>query len=298
MSYTAEEILNAIKEKSDFTFELSVIKTLNKLGYSSTHSGTYTDPVSKKIRQFDIRSEKHISRLKLADVTIDVFVRLAVECKCFRNERPIIIHRTKRLFEESLHDVIYFPDENAQRSLAIAGKFNPDGWILRFEGRSTELFSQGDFVGRSINQVSSPKPGVLDLSDGEVFEKMTQAISSVDDIVKDISKMKRFINSQIFGAFPILVVPDGRLWKVDYSGDGEIADNPKQTDFVDFYIGRESSPSFENIHKKFNISHMYISTLSGLETLIRSSFEKNFKFGYPTFLSRDMVLAEALRSSK
>jgi hypothetical protein len=45
-----------LKESSDFAFELWVQTLVASLGFECRHGGTYTDPVTKKPRQFDLRA--------------------------------------------------------------------------------------------------------------------------------------------------------------------------------------------------------------------------------------------------
>ena len=51
---TAEDLSEYIKSYSDFAFEIKVCNVLKAEGYQCQHSGTYTDPVAQRIREFDI----------------------------------------------------------------------------------------------------------------------------------------------------------------------------------------------------------------------------------------------------
>lgn len=55
---TAEDMADFVGSDSDFAFEMQVLAKLTSLGFTCSHSGTYRDPVTKKIRQFDIRAVK------------------------------------------------------------------------------------------------------------------------------------------------------------------------------------------------------------------------------------------------
>jgi hypothetical protein len=53
---TLTDLEEYLVEYSDFSFEMSVLQALEQAHFSCDHSGSYTDPVSGKIRQFDIRA--------------------------------------------------------------------------------------------------------------------------------------------------------------------------------------------------------------------------------------------------
>jgi hypothetical protein len=63
---TKAEIDKFVAEDSDFGFEMSVLAELRTLGFECSHSGTYSDPMTKKIRQFDLRATIERADCKLA----------------------------------------------------------------------------------------------------------------------------------------------------------------------------------------------------------------------------------------
>ena len=53
---TAQDLADFVTTNSDFGFEMDVLARLRSEGFSCHHAGTYRDPVTDKIRQFDIRA--------------------------------------------------------------------------------------------------------------------------------------------------------------------------------------------------------------------------------------------------
>ena len=76
---TGADLTTFLNTDSDFAFEMKVLRWLENNGFCCRHSGTYRDPVTGKLRQFDIRSEITSGTGTLA---------LAVECKNLRQNGP------------------------------------------------------------------------------------------------------------------------------------------------------------------------------------------------------------------
>lgn len=57
----AENDLNEfVASESDFAFEMNVLSVLSKLNFACSHGGTYEDPITHRIRQYDIAPRKLI----------------------------------------------------------------------------------------------------------------------------------------------------------------------------------------------------------------------------------------------
>src|SRR3989337_2844914 len=93
---TAQDFVDFVNHDSDFAFEMRVLAQLRELGFECSHSGTYRDPVTEKFRQYDIRAVKHQNQSTLA---------LAVECKNFRPNYPILLSAVPRTLPEAFHDL-------------------------------------------------------------------------------------------------------------------------------------------------------------------------------------------------
>jgi hypothetical protein len=53
---TQSDLQEFVENDSDFAFEMRVLVQLRALGFQCEHSGTYKDPITDKIRQFDIHA--------------------------------------------------------------------------------------------------------------------------------------------------------------------------------------------------------------------------------------------------
>jgi hypothetical protein len=104
---TQKDLDEFIASGSDFAFEMTVLSLLRKMGFNTSHSGTYQDPVTQKIRQFDLRASK---------VQGDFRLTLAVECKNLRTNFPLLISAVPRTVDEAFHEVIRY------RVPALAGR--------------------------------------------------------------------------------------------------------------------------------------------------------------------------------
>lgn len=76
---TQADMEEFVRSNSDFGFEMKVVKALRLEGFSCSHSGTYRDPITDKVRQYDIRAQKDRG---------DLTVAIAVECKNLRSNNP------------------------------------------------------------------------------------------------------------------------------------------------------------------------------------------------------------------
>ena len=63
---------------------------------------------------------------------------------------------------------------------------------------------------------------------------------------------------------PLIVVPDGTLWQINYSAEGQRAGDPKQVDSVNFWIDVEYLIKHDSRSEYYNISHLHFLTKKGL----------------------------------
>ncbi len=92
---TENDLNEFLASESDFAFEMTVLSLLRKIGFNSLHSGTYQDPVTKKIRQFDLRAGKNEG---------DFLLTLAGECKNLGVNFPLLITAVPRTIDEAFHE--------------------------------------------------------------------------------------------------------------------------------------------------------------------------------------------------
>lgn len=260
----AVHIAACLDASDDFAFEMRVLHVVSqmKLGVVTAqveHGGTYIDPVTQSPRQFDIRLKfskprDHSER--------DCFLRLAVECKQLHQNAPLVISRSKRTKKESFHSSIR----------SRAGSMGPIFQVSKSDS-SLSLYESGLPVGRSMTLVKADQQGVA--GDSEVYSRWAQALASVDELIWEgvedgSSPAVPVAHSTVL---PCLVVPDDRLWTVDYDKFGNRSD-PQKSNNCEYYVGKPSI--FPKQPERFVISHLHVLTVSGFAKLLAEIAEEDF----------------------
>ena len=133
----------------------------------------------------------------------------------------------------------------------------------------SRLYPPGEPVGKSTAQVGrrDNKDAELVANDAEFFEKWSQALQSLDELIyeaADHDTIRRIWDGKwhTATAIPIVVVPNGTLWTVNYAVDGSRGSPPVQTDRVSIYIGR----SYDSVIPSYSyaVSHLEVMTEAGL----------------------------------
>ncbi|KKK56891.1 hypothetical protein LCGC14_3059990, partial [marine sediment metagenome] len=202
------ELIEYLETSSDFAFELRCLQRLNDIGFRCRHGGSYTDPVTKKTRQFDMRAEKAHEKLS---------VQCAIECKNLTESFPLLVMCVPRTKDESFHELImsYHPDL-VKQSYPRASAFDTNCKSIRVQ-HPHSIYSAGALVGKSCVQVGKTLNGDICGNDAEVFEKWSQALASADDLADIASKKgEKQNNFHLAAVLPLLVVPNGKLWTVNY----------------------------------------------------------------------------------
>ncbi len=257
-----DDISEYLAGYSDFSFELRVLKLLRTKNICCDHGGHYTDPVTKKSREFDIRARINIENIS---------VRLAIECKNIRDNFPIIISCLPRSKEESFNQVCHLEDEKPS-SDPFGISLTPIALRSRAQcltNRDQSIYPTGSSVGKSLTQVGRNSDKSITSGDSEIYEKWGQALSSLSDLVQEMGSDGAESNKPYFSlCIPILVVPDNRLWAVDYDYDGNLITSPSNIDHCSFFIGKDYSIRFNE--PSYIISHLEIFTVTGFEKFIET----------------------------
>jgi hypothetical protein len=252
-----------LAEASDFAFELRILRMLTEKGVPCDHSGQYKDPDTKKFREFDIRF-----RLTRGSMTVSA----AVECKAIGQHFPLLVSTVPRNAAEAYHQVYYHRRKEPQNrgQFGIPAIELPEG----MEGTRIEescLYPSGSAVGKSTAQVGrrDTRDAELHANDAEFFEKWSQALHSLDDLVEEIGSdefIHRLWNGEEHAALalPIVVVPNDCLWSVGYDYHGQRTGAPTRADRVSIYIGRSYYNGFPG--SSLEVSHLEVMTESGLST--------------------------------
>ncbi len=212
------------------------------MGAECEHAGTYVDPITEKIRGFDVRA--------LASVD-DCTLRLAVECKNLRPEAPLLIHATPRTDSEAYHSVL--------KRWTFGGQVFPETFK---QSDDDTIYKSGEPVGRATDQPSMLESGQFSSSDTAAFEKWHQAVSSSKELLERTVRqaLKR---PQLHALVPMLVVPDERLWQVDYDEGGKEIRAPRQVEHATLLL-RHTWTVSAHFEVHYDLSHLEVVTISTL----------------------------------
>lgn len=265
-SITASDLTDYLNSESDFAFEIRVVKELQKAG-DVLHGGTYIDAITGKPRQFDIRATISNDRR---------VVRLAVECKNLKPTFPVLVSCLPRRDDEAfLHiaasiDPNFYSFPSSDRGEMSIRAMEP--FVRTFSlASANSMYKTGELVGKELAQVGRDSKDQFNVNDSEIYGKWSQALSSADDLVAmcpDDGKSKD-CNYCFSAVIPILVVPDGTLWRCAFDVDGNRTMDPEQAKRVQFFVGKQSSyQEMSYLGPDYTISHLEIVTLSGISDLV------------------------------
>lgn len=258
------DLLEYLNDYSDFAFELRVLNELSQAGFSCEHGGCYTDPHTKKPREFDIRATKEKGVR---------FLRLAVECKNLRPHYPLLISCVPRREDEAFHEIVISvdpdkllleePPEPRIRARMARSK------NVRMTGAKS-LYRAGQPVGKSCAQVGRAVSGDILAGDAEVFDKWSQALSSADDLtyLACSDGEDRIGYAALSLVLPILVVPKGQLWMAEHDSLGNRLTSPRVVDRCSYFVDRRYFHAGGFTSDELTISHLEFVTIDGLLALI------------------------------
>jgi hypothetical protein len=255
----AADMRNYLATQDDLRLELAALKACTGRGWRTRHGGFYSDPLTKKMRQFDIRAYSENG---------DMRVYLPIECKALSTSFPLLVSRMPRIEDESFHEVLYSHRPIRKGQFHTPAEDEP-AHPLRMDNNASPYRSRGP-VGKHSVQIRKAPNGDFETSDAETFDKWSQALASADDLVHESTEIwKNSTDARGFSVvLPVLVVADETLWVVDYdAGGAEVAD-PRVVESAEVFVGR----SYVGMFPPFNyeVSHLHIVTLAGLTQLLDS----------------------------
>ncbi|SNB45699.1 hypothetical protein [Geobacter sp. DSM 9736] len=252
---TREEVQQYLESYSDFSFEVKVLSTLTAQGFDCSHSRVYSDPITAKTRQYDIRA----ARFTPTSDSVFHELLLPVECKNIRPEYPLVVHCLPRRREEATHDVVVTVNGKRRGTITVPPQFS---W-----------YRERTLTGKAIDQlrrkeVDKKTPPVITGSDAEVFDKVTQALSSAYGVIENAGKNMGGLKLLVSSVVPILVIPSGTLWKLSYDDTGKVCEGPECVQQVSYYCGKTWSFAGDLV-SKYNISHLEIVTFDYLADFLK-----------------------------
>jgi hypothetical protein len=241
---TVADLEKYVSEKSDFSFEMKALSELTRLGFGCTHSGTYQDPVTRHMRQYDIRAVK---RREAFDLT------LAVECKNLRDNYPLLVSAVPRKKNEAYHEVI-----------VIHPRRGNETEIRKVTGWS--IYRAEDMVGKTLTHVGvTERKNELTGDDSETFERINQAVNSAKELV--VEAMCDASPPFIRVVVPVIVVPKGTLFQTEYDASGNLTKPPYPVEQATLFLEHEWS------HEKgiegrlsYTMTHLHIVMFDSLAT--------------------------------
>ena len=100
--------------------------------------------------------------------------------------------------------------------------------------------------------------------------KWSQALSSADELTyfacNDGSERTGDVALSL--VFPVVVVPDGRLWVTDYDNNGNRTIDPQLADRCSFFVDRSYYHRSPSGGDQVTLSHLEFVTVTGLAALV------------------------------
>jgi hypothetical protein len=163
---------------------------------------------------------------------------------------------------------------------------------IRITGNNT-FYRVGEPVGKSCDQVGRSLNGEILATDSEVYDKWAQALSSADDLtyLAFTDGMDRTGDWALSLVFPVLVVPNGRLWVTHYDAGGSRTTDPIQTDQCSFFV------NFDYFHRsgltgdEYTVSHLEFVTQNGICQFVEELTGDDTKLSqsFPAGLFRNLL---------
>jgi hypothetical protein len=241
---TIADIEDYQRSESSFALELRTLDTMTRLGFVCQHGGLYTDEITKKTREFDIRASRGFSFDLDGHPKCVINYALAIECKSLGKHYPLVLSTVPSLESETFVSVLisapqetmeqWFPPQDRFRSIMEI----PRG-IIRRVPLPECLFSAKQYVGKSLTQIGKDEQGQFKTEDREVYDKWTQAISSLHEMIDVQLETGERNNAICMGvSFPMVVVPDECLYTAQYSCNGRLEQVKPALEAL-YYVGAQ-----------------------------------------------------------
>ena len=259
---SAEDLKRYLETQDDFALELEVYRHALGLGFKASHAGLYDDPMTNKRRQYDVRASYELPNLVHS-------LYLTMECKALDPTYPLLVQRVPRPGNESFHQIMLSRGSTTR----FGSPREPLNWngVGLFSISGTRMYDSRQPVGKSMKRIKLADNGSLSATDSEIYEKYTQALTSMSDFVHEGTRdlWPQIPQPGLARTFlPIVVVSDGALWVADYSASAQLTGDPMQVDETEFYLGwNYVLPNLQYAGvpaATFTISHLHIMTRSRL----------------------------------
>lgn len=243
---------------------MEILKLGLKNEFSCKHSGSYIDPITNKIRQFDLQFEKHFNNFHIF---------FAIECKNINEKFPLLISQTLRKKHESYHEILkskYLNRSGTKINLSDFENVSENKTSAVKVYRNNIIYQENKYVGKSVTQLYIDENGDSTSKNEEVYEKWIQVFGQANGLVNKAANIYRTNNkdNNYSAIFPILIIPNERLWVVNYNLDGNIKDGPKKEISSEIFYELESKFKDE-YEDDFIFSHLHIFTIDGFKEFLK-----------------------------
>lgn len=246
---TQAELADYRASCSDFGLEMATLRVIRSLGFEAEHAAAYSDPVTNKLRAYDIRARWNAGPR---------WMRLAIECKSLSGASPLLVHATPRLASEAYHTVLV--------------RYRIGGLVSYSPLRRQTVYEERAPVGRQIDQPSKNDKGDFRSSDNATYEKWLQAVNGCVNLLREMTATP-IPSPQAWVIVPILVVPDATLWQVDYDEDGTVVTDVRQVEKTTLILRHAWTVPTTFGSVPYDISHLELVTLPALRQRVKNLVE-------------------------
>jgi len=127
---------------------------------------------------------------------------------------------------------------------------------------NASVYKPQEMVGKKTDQVGYDAQGHLVSDDTTTFEKLNQAVNSCKDLVQAFARNSA--QPHVRAIVPVLVVPSGLLWQVDYASDGKIVTGPRRVPNATLFLNHSWSGDATYGPIQYRLSHIEFVTLDAL----------------------------------
>jgi hypothetical protein len=269
------DLIDFLEIESSFAFEMQVRELFASRRLRYKHGGSYDDPHTRTPRQFDLRAD-----LNCSSYNVSVRILLAIECKSLSEYGPLLVYRSPRSVYEAGHQIIAHTCGDRNKIDRLMNRYMHIPYFVDTDGPFPEKlvlvvptiqsrYKPRDYVGKSIDVVSRDGSGrKFKSGDGEVYGRWTQALQSGASILDSLVELRSPGQSIAFTwVLPILVIPDDRLFVVDFNDAGTRVHDPQKADRTSFYVDYHL-PIYDYDGPSLKFGHFEIMTYSALREFI------------------------------
>jgi hypothetical protein len=261
---SGEDLRRYLETQDDFALELEAYRHALGFGFTASHARLYDDAKTNRRRQYDVRAFHEWENMR---------IDLTIECKSLDPTYPLLVQRVPRPGSESFHQTM----QSRGSSTPYGTPSEPKHWTGAglFKMSGTHMYDSQQLVGKSMKRIKVAAE-VFSATDSDVYEKYTQALTSMDQLVQLGAHKLRLQRDEpaLSRAFlPIVLVSDESLWVADYSASAQLIGDPRPIDETTFYLGWNyelPNPQAPDHPATFTISHLHIMTRSKLPELLNA----------------------------